>query len=250
MFQNVKRFGVAMASVATVLALAAPLPAQARTAESNPEVTISPDNTSVAYWCGSNDNGVKFDTGAFGTHEQGPIKIVIVDETPDRVSDVIDDGTVTPFRVIVNGDGTGNAGNGNNQYSWPTKQDLVPPVPQNGGPSTDVIVVDDLVDTNQSVERIAPDPDPEPDTDINWVIVCYQANEVNDDIATDDTADDDAGDVLGANTDDDATTDDESQVLGAETLANTGVPAGVVSMVGATTLAAAFVLLRSSKVLE
>ena len=247
MFQSVKRVGVALSSAATVLALAAPMPVDARTAET-PDVIISPDTTSVIHWCGTTDGGVKFNTGAIGVHVQGPIKIQIVDENPDRVSEVIDDGSVSVYRVIVNGDGVGNAGNGNNDYPYPTKQDLVPPVQP--------VIVDDrtengLSDTTEvTAERIA-EPTPTRDTDINWVIVCYRANATDDtqDDTSDDTVTDDGGDVLGATTDD-TDADNEGQVQGVETLANTGVPAGAVSAVGFTTLGVAYVLMRSSKVTD
>ena len=101
--QNVLR-APGLAASAMILGLVGsvtmPMSSFAIQAEQPSEIVVDtlPNPNDVAYWCTEKGaQGVKFDTGAVGTHVQSPITITIVDETPTRVSDVTGTATAVPY---------------------------------------------------------------------------------------------------------------------------------------------------------
>jgi hypothetical protein len=173
-----------------------------------------PDRSSVAYWCANFDGGVKFNTTTIGVYNESPIKITIVDETPDRVSDIVADNNFELKRVIVAADNNLGDGYGNNDYDLPTTESLTPPIP------------------SLDQTKLAPTEEPTKSTDIKYVIVCYDEIEAQTDSQPA---------VLGANT------DSGPSVLGAETLQDTGIATWIAVIFGIALMAISTKLFKSPK---
>lgn len=94
-------------------------------------VVSATDSNQPAYWCGNYDGGIKFDTGAVGTHSQnvtgGSISITIVDPNKTEVSNVTGTGVTIAKAVIKGGSEGGNGGNGNQVYTPPFTYNLKAP---------------------------------------------------------------------------------------------------------------------------
>jgi hypothetical protein len=114
------------------------------------------------YWCG-NYGGVKFDTGAVGTHVQGvsggSVSLTIVDPDKTEVSNVTGSG-VDITKVVIKGgnSNSGNGGNGNQYYTPPFNYNLKAPL-NNGGQQADishVIVCYDDKTTLEVIKKLLP----------------------------------------------------------------------------------------------
>ena len=218
--------GIAICAVALILATptrtsaieAPPVenePSNALLAPDLPIPSEEPIKDTVEDWCGVN-KGVKFNTGAVGTHTQGPIEIVISTGSPTAVTSVdTNSESVIPYKIVVNGGGSDSE-----DYVWPaTVKNMTAPI--------------------ENDDELPPN--------VSFVIVCYlekrNSDDQNDD--TDNgggtTSDDDHGDVLGASTE-----TENSEVLGAETLAETGASAAVAVGTGVSMIITGFMLSRIS----
>lgn len=93
------------------------------------------------YWCGNYDGGIKFDTGAVGTHSQnadgGSVSATIVDPNKTEVSNVTGTGLEITKVVIKGGSTGGNGDNGNQWYTPPFSYNLKAP-DNNGGQQSDI----------------------------------------------------------------------------------------------------------------
>ncbi len=197
------------------------LPDQNSTEQPEPDNKLTLNDTpqkfhTIPHWCGVN-KGVKFNTGAVGTHTQGPIGIIISAGPPTAVTSVdTNSESVIPYKIVVNG---GNADSAS--YVWP-------------------VTVKKMTAPAVNDEELPPS--------VSYVIVCYlekrntdNQNEPSDD--SDTTNDDENQDrVLGASTQDPT----DGDVLGEQTLANTGVPLVIAIATGSLVAMSAVQLFRSS----
>jgi hypothetical protein len=134
---------------------------QSASATNNP-----PNPNDVPYWCSNYDGGVKFNTGAVGTHAQnvsgGSVSITIVDPNKTEVSNVTGTGVSITKAVIKGGSSGGNGGNGNQVYAPPFSYNLKAPN-NSGGQQADishVIVCYDDKTTVEVIKKLAPQNDP------------------------------------------------------------------------------------------
>lgn len=119
--------------------------------------TPPPNLNDWPYWCSQYDGGVKFDTGAVGTHSKnvagGSINITIVDPDKTEVSDVTGTGVEITKVVIKGGSTGGNGGEGNQYYVPPFNYNLEAPL-NNGGQQADISHVIVCYDDKTTVEVI------------------------------------------------------------------------------------------------
>jgi hypothetical protein len=132
-----------------------------------PVAVAAHENTNdPEYWCGSN-SGVKFDTGAVGTHSQnvsgGSVDVTIVNTGKTEVSNVTGTGVSITKTIIKGGSTGGNGGNGNQVYTPPFSYNLKAPN-NNGGQQSDishVIVCYSKKDTTvEIIKKLNPADDP------------------------------------------------------------------------------------------